>query len=657
MGNVVKKGGEVKSSFFGCDGCVGEKNPKTKYSEIIVGQLMEPNPDLNYFKTPDMKITPNDFVRSYSFGNRNDTTINNTNNNNNQLNNWNLKEEDVTKFNADKYELDPNITKLKFLLGENSNFTLTEKESIFIKKIKSQNVITRKLLHFKDGSYYNGYVNLKTNTRELFGKYYYENGSIYEGFFQYDKMKGRGRLYCINNYVYEGEFDENLFNGFGKLYALNGLIYEGNWKNNLQDGYGIEHYSDGSSYSGLYKKGLKNGNGRFTWRNGDCYEGEFYQDEMTGWGMFKWKDGRIYNGTFKKHLMDGVGVFVWNDNKFYIGEYKDELKNGFGIFYTNDGRNYSGYWKLGKQHGPGIVTNIYGQKYYIKYNEGIKASVQLFSPEEKTEIDNKIAEGEKNIDKEKLFKLAHELIMEKEQRLQKEKNNNSKVNKESDVDFRNSYNSNNNLYCVSNFNNTLANKFGNESLELKKIKNSPKDQISEGANITKGHFNIKTFKKNNTKISTYNNFLNHLNTNTFKNMRTLNVKSVGGLNKEKDEISNSIAYCQASIGSGIGNGTFTNDKIINNKQIKDLIEKNNNSFESGIQKNEIGESNPSHFIRMKNPVKKEEVECININNNIRGSNEFQKTDIKTKELCSSNNSELSNANNVADKTQKTNASQ
>ena len=56
MGNIVKKGSEVKSSFFGCDACIGEKNVKSKYSEIIVGEF-ESNPKKN-LKWPQ-KITVN----------------------------------------------------------------------------------------------------------------------------------------------------------------------------------------------------------------------------------------------------------------------------------------------------------------------------------------------------------------------------------------------------------------------------------------------------------------------------------------------------------------------------------------------------------------------------------------------------------------------
>ena len=417
MGNITKNENEVKSSFFGCGGCIGEKNMCGNASilyEVKVDETPDSNNsnNLNYFKTPDMIINKND-NNNYHKRRKNHFKLK-------QFNNFNFREENIDKFNKNKYELNPKIKELEALIGENSNFELTEKESFYIKNKVSENCFIQKLLHYKDDSYYLGFVNINIDNynKELFGTYYYNDGSIYKGFFENDKIKGRGRLILVNRYIYEGDFDDGLFNGFGKLYSLNGLKYEGNWKNDMQDGYGIEKYSDGSCYSGIFKKGIKHGKGKFEFNNGDIYEGDFQNEEMTGWGTYKRKDGRIYIGMVKKHLIEGTGVFIWKDNKRYLGEYHNELKDGFGIFYTNDGRNYAGFWKEGKQHGVGIITNVYGQKYYAKYNNGEKVS--FTSEQEKQDIDNLILEGEKKIDKNKLIKIADEIIIEREKELKNE---------------------------------------------------------------------------------------------------------------------------------------------------------------------------------------------------------------------------------------------
>ena len=435
MGGIIKKGKEIKSNLFGCSACTDEKNlflNPNYYSEVKVGENLDNNyinKNMEYFKTLDLEMTPNEYLRSFSSIHKNK----NKNKNNNikiRTPNYNLnfKEENIEKFNREKYESNPKIKELLLLFGENKDFILTEKESFYIKDMITKKILVKKLLHYKDNCYYLGYTNKDNNSKELFGTYYYDDGSIYMGFFENDKIKGRGRLILINRYIYEGDFDEGLFNGYGKLYTINGIKFEGNWKNDMQDGFGVEKYADGSCYSGTFKKGIKHGKGKFLFKNGDIYEGDFENDEMTGWGLYKRKDGKIYNGMVKKHIIEGIGVFIWKDNKRYIGEYHNELKNGFGIFYTNDGRNYAGFWKKGKQDGFGIITNVYGQKYYIKYNNGEKVTGISFSEEEKNDINKLILEEEKRIDKNKLMKIADELINQREKE-ERRKNIKDKINK------------------------------------------------------------------------------------------------------------------------------------------------------------------------------------------------------------------------------------
>ena len=76
MGNITGSENEIKSSFFGCGKCEGEKNlcsnPNT-YGEIKVDELPVKNldtPDLNYFNNPEMRIEPKEYVRSFSFENK-----------------------------------------------------------------------------------------------------------------------------------------------------------------------------------------------------------------------------------------------------------------------------------------------------------------------------------------------------------------------------------------------------------------------------------------------------------------------------------------------------------------------------------------------------------------------------------------------------------
>ena len=66
--------------FFGCGRCEGERNLCSSpggYGEIKVDELPQKNidlttktPNLNYFNNPEMRIKPNEFVRSFSFENK-----------------------------------------------------------------------------------------------------------------------------------------------------------------------------------------------------------------------------------------------------------------------------------------------------------------------------------------------------------------------------------------------------------------------------------------------------------------------------------------------------------------------------------------------------------------------------------------------------------
>ena len=520
MGNIIKNGKEVKSNLFSCTGCSDEKNlcisPKT-YTDVKVGETNSYNDkNINYFNTPDMQLNQDKFFRSFSSVNKDKASKKI------KIKNYptNFKEENINKFNIEKYESNPKIIELISLLGKNNNFVLTEKESFYIKDMVSKNNLIKKLLHYKDDCYYFGFIDKNNNNKELFGTYYYNDGSIYKGFFENDKIKGRGRLIVINRYIYEGYFEDGLFNGYGKLYTINGIIYEGYWKNDMQNGFGEEKYSNGSSYSGTFQKGIKHGKGKLVFKNGDIYEGDFENDEMTGYGVLRRKDGKIYSGMVKNHLIEGIGIFIWKDNKRYIGEYHNELKDGFGIFYTNDGRNYAGFWKEGKQNGFGVITNVYGQKYYIKYNNGEKVQGIIFSDKEKEDIDNLIIKEEKRIDKNKLNKIAEELMLQREKEKEKEKKGFIKINKKDNNIKINDKEKNKNPFIIisSNISNNNNLNLINTNISIPqnelKIINNKKDDLLSG--VTNSNFVNSLFFETGTSFNKTKTSKNVVNKKNYK---------------------------------------------------------------------------------------------------------------------------------------------
>ena len=540
MGVIVNHGNELKSNLFSCFNYSNERNSGiSNFGEIKVNDNQE-DKSLNYFRISDMVNAPQKFTRSYSlidkYNSKNNLDQISIRSNYYQIN---YREENIYKFQKEKYESNPKIRELERLMGKDNNFELTEKESFYIKNKLSQNYLVKKLFHYNDNSYYLGYVNKKNKMRDLFGTFYYNDGSIYKGFFENDKINGRGRLLLIDRYIYEGDFEDGSFNGYGKLYAINGIKYIGNWKNDMQEGLGIEKHPDGTCYTGTYIKGMKTGKGKYVFKNGDIYEGDFLNEEMTGWGMFKKKDGKIYYGMVKNHIIEGIGIFIWNDNKRYIGEYHNELKDGFGIFYSNDGKFYAGYWKDGKQDGYGVLNNILGQKYYLKYKNGLKVPMPLLSDEDKKGIDDLILEGEKKIDIEKLNKKAHEIIIQKENEKKEIKiienniniNNNSQNSK--DI-YSNKNRISENMKSIQTYNN-ISDNFNNINTNNKnyEIKN---DEISN---------NISPFK---IDISNYDENNNSLNNIQMKNVQSGKNKNLNKSIYSKNEGDNNTAQTSKLLG-------------------------------------------------------------------------------------------------------------
>jgi hypothetical protein len=73
MGGIIKKGKEIKSNLFGCNPCTDEKNlflNPNSYSDVKVGgenpENSYINKNLEYFKSLDLEMTPNEYIRSLS---------------------------------------------------------------------------------------------------------------------------------------------------------------------------------------------------------------------------------------------------------------------------------------------------------------------------------------------------------------------------------------------------------------------------------------------------------------------------------------------------------------------------------------------------------------------------------------------------------------
>lgn len=103
------------------------------------------------------------------------------------------------------------------------------------------------------------------------------DGSIYEGYWKFDKMSGFGRKVFIDGSVYEGDWLDGSQNGQGKHSLANGDTYLGEFKDNNYDGHGTQTLRSGQ-YIGNFRLGKKHNEGTFTWTDGSFYKGQFVND-------------------------------------------------------------------------------------------------------------------------------------------------------------------------------------------------------------------------------------------------------------------------------------------------------------------------------------------------------------------------------------------
>lgn len=111
------------------------------------------------------------------------------------------------------------------------------------------------------------------------GKFYYEEGSYYDGEWENNKMHGHGKLYYANGRLaYDGQWVNDEFNGFGKVYND---VYE--IKDEMFDYQNLNLVSGKwKYYEGNLISDSKEGMGKIVFLNGECYEGSFMNDRFHG---------------------------------------------------------------------------------------------------------------------------------------------------------------------------------------------------------------------------------------------------------------------------------------------------------------------------------------------------------------------------------------
>jgi hypothetical protein len=92
-----------------------------------------------------------------------------------------------------------------------------------------------------------------------YGKFIYNDGIIYEGYFKDGKRHGRGKIYSPRGTYYEGDWKDHKPNGMGikrwrdDCKNRQDETYVGSWKNGKMDGYGTYVDSNGNATTGQWK--------------------------------------------------------------------------------------------------------------------------------------------------------------------------------------------------------------------------------------------------------------------------------------------------------------------------------------------------------------------------------------------------------------------
>ncbi|MBP6686878.1 MAG: caspase family protein [Lacibacter sp.] len=225
---------------------------------------------------------------------------------------------------------------------------------------------------------------LSGNCSTGWGKYQYEDGSVYEGDFFDDKREGFGTYRWKTGELFIGESVANEFEGFGKITFKEGDVYIGDFKKGLPEGYGIKTFSNGTKYIGFLKKGMPDGEGRMFYTDRTTQMGIFdkgkylgkvsyYNNAVgatgclngncdNGYGMKSYVGGDYYWGNFKNSKREGYGTYYWDDGTRWVGEFSEGQLTGYGTYTFINGEKYVGFFEQSKRNGWGLNYNEDGKK-------------------------------------------------------------------------------------------------------------------------------------------------------------------------------------------------------------------------------------------------------------------------------------------------------
>lgn len=220
------------------------------------------------------------------------------------------------------------------------------------------------------------YEGLWKNDDLVYGVGYEDNSDYYKGFFKSFQYHGVGTYFRLNYSKTHGHWRDNVLQGSITIEYEDGSTFEGIWDFETGSGKGTYRWEDGDIYQGEYRNNVRNGRGYYKNKLGESYDGEWSNNHCSGYGESYDKDGNFYKGEWRNNMMHGKGQFVYVDGRRYNGCFRNDVKNGYGVYKWTDGDVYKGKWKNGKRDGKGLkIKGNVTKEMYFQNNKKISEKI------------------------------------------------------------------------------------------------------------------------------------------------------------------------------------------------------------------------------------------------------------------------------------------
>ena len=173
-------------------------------------------------------------------------------------------------------------------------------------------------MQYKNGDSYTGiFVNGK---KEGFAFYQWKGAGSYVGYYRDDKLNGEGFYIDANNVIKGGTFKEGNYD-VTTTYVKNGAT-SGCTGGNCVNGFGSFVYTNGDSFIGFFSNGYVK-HGFYRYAGGDIFIGEYLNGKRNGFGIYTWKANNIYMGMYQNDTYHGLGSYLVtsDESKNLVGEF------------------------------------------------------------------------------------------------------------------------------------------------------------------------------------------------------------------------------------------------------------------------------------------------------------------------------------------------